>query len=848
MTVLLGCLCLFTGIHGKIQGIVYDKYTEEPIPYVDVILQNTQMGAATDEEGRFFILNIPPGTYTVECSYVGYQTTIIKNVVVMVDQTTRLTVEIVQTMIEMPPVTVTSKMPYVQKDYVGTTYIVRQAELPHLPVDYATNIVAFQAAVVHTDTSLHVRGGRATEVLYMIDNVSVMDPQTGDLAINVSKGIVDEVVFLPGGFDAEYGRAMSGVINMISKSPPDYININTHAKTEEIMPFYYDFGYQNYQSNIQVPFTSTIKGLFAVDVMHTDDWDPKLYILPHKKRDDYSLYGKMIYTPSGKIRLSMSGAKSRSQFDRYHSYWKFYLDHYRSDMRIGDLQVLSFNYLPNTKFLVNVTLSRLMTMRAFGAREKSTSSILHNFQFVDYSALQWPRAGLRNPFGASQAYIICQGDYPEYQEKSSHVIKINLGTNLQLHKFHEIKAGAEYTYQNLENFDYFISDPNNQIVDEYKHFPKEYVAYLQDNIDFKGLYSKIGCRFEYFDWNITGMEPLYYVSPRFGISFMVTEKFLFRTNIGQYVQPPLYDYIYAYYDLLPIPAHIQNIPPIGNPRLTPEKTTAFEIGLQGEVEKNVNLTINSFYKLVTNLIGTRLDSMAGQQYISFFNVEYANVSGIEAIIDFSHPVVDGKVSYTLSWAKGVSSYALEVWERRDIDPEFKPAAREYYLDFDQRKKLFAQGTIKAPMGIKCHVFAYLGDGFPYTPPGPEGKYEERNIMRLPFQRRIDCVLSKSLKIGKFALNVDFEVMNILFERYEISPHYTIIPLDEIKMEYFDHPPPYIDLPNGYYAPPADLNHDGIITPQEEYQSYRDLIEATDDWVNAYTSPRRARLGVTLSYQ
>jgi outer membrane cobalamin receptor len=841
-------LYLIGGMTGKIQGVVYDAYTDEPIPYADVIIANTEMGAATDTEGRFYILNVPPGRYTIEVSYIGYQTKRFTEVVVEIDRTTRLEVDITQTTIEIAPITVTSQMPSVQKDYVATTYIVRKSELPHLPIDYTTRLVAFQAAVAHTDTGLHVRGGRATEVLYMIDNVSILDPQTGDMAINVSKGVIDEIIFLPGGFDTEYGRAMSGVINLISSFPKDNISTRAYGKTETIMPFYQDFGYQNYQASLHLPVSKKFKGLVSFDLMHTDDWDPKLYILPHKTRDDYSVYGKWFFSPSGKFKINVSGATSRTQFDRYETLWKFHLDHYRSDMRTGNLQVVNLTYLPTPKYFFTLTTSRLSTERTFGTRIPDDElGLLEDFQFKQHETLTWPRGGKDNPFGSEYWRIICTGDHPEYQEKSSDVIKTNVGSTMQIHKFHELKAGFEYVYYDLENFTYFISDSANQLIDEYQHYPTEYSLYLQDNVDFEGLYAKIGCRYDYFDYDIPDESPKIVISPRFGFSFMVTEQFLFRANIGRYAQPPLYDYLYSYYSLLPLPSHIDVVPPIGNPSLDPEKTTSLEIGLQGEIAKNLSATVNIFNKDVSDLIGTKYDTTGAQTYISYFNVEYAKIRGLELILEFQYSIIHGKVSYTLSKARGTSSYALEAWERRYYDPELTPAAEEFDLDFDQPHRLFVQGLLSLPFSTNFYIFGYFGNGFPYTPPGPEGKYDDRNIERLPVQKQLDCVISKTFKIGNFAFSADFEVINVLGERYFVNPHFPVVPIESIKKDDFDHGPPFLDIHNPYYAPGADLDHDGMIVPYEEYLGFKGLIESTDDWVNAYTAPRRARLGVQLKF-
>ncbi|MEO0189506.1 MAG: TonB-dependent receptor, partial [candidate division WOR-3 bacterium] len=553
---------LFSGITGKIQGVVKDEDTKEPITLADVIILNTEMGAATNENGNFFILNVPSGRYTIEISCLGYQTKRIENVVVEVDRTTRLNVTLKQTAIEIAPVTVYGETPTIKKDYVATTQIVRKAEIATLPVDYTPAVITFQAAVAKTDTALHVRGGRATEVQYMVDNVSIIDPQTGDLAIEISKGIVEEVIFLPGGFDAEYGRAMSGVVNLISERPYKKLHGNLYAKTEKIMPFYYDFGYENYQSTIHLPATKNLQGLASIDIMQTNDWDPRLYILPHKQRDDYSIYSKWLFTPSGKIKLGVSGAKSRSQFDRYSGpdpFFKFYLDHYRSDMRKGELAALNLNYLPDNKKLFNLTVSRLYTQKTYGVRESGNYGIFDDFKFRDYRTLKWPRGTHRNPFGVTYYKVISEGDYPQYQEKSSEVYNFNFKTNLQLHQYHELKAGAEYIYQNLDNFTYFVcTDTLNPIVDDYNHQPKEYSIYVQDNIDIKGFYAKLGARYDYFAVDIEGAKPQINISPRIGCSFLVTEKFLFRANIGRYVQPPLYDYVYSFYELLPLAPQYYN--------------------------------------------------------------------------------------------------------------------------------------------------------------------------------------------------------------------------------------------------------------------------------------------------
>jgi outer membrane cobalamin receptor len=847
---------LISGMTGKIQGTVKNETTGAPVSYADVIILDSEMGAATDDNGAFFILNIPPGRYAVEISCIGFRTKRVENINVEIDQTYRLAADLTPTAIDLQPVTVTGQTPSVKKDMVGSTYIIRKVDIANQPLDYFTNIIAFQPAVANVDTALHVRGGRATEVQYLIDNVPIIDPQTGDPAIYIAKGVIDEVIFMPGGFDVEYGRAMSGVINVITEYPRDRLSGRVYGKTETIMPYYYDFGYQDYQVSLHLPVNRRFKGLFAGDLMHTDDWDPKLFILPHKQRDDYALYGKWLWAPSGNLRMTASAARSRSQFDRYYSdqkhFYKFYLSHYRSDWRSSDLEAFNLTFLPDSRKFFNLTLSRLYSDRKYGVRQDSAARFFEDFFFRDYHTLTYPRESNRNPFGARMMGVITEGDYPEYQQKESEIQRANVGAVVQVQTHHELKAGAEYVRQIFDNLTYFVSDTIHSLTDQYHHEPLEINAYIQDNIDYRGFFAKLGLRYDYFGSAIDSIVSHGIFSPRLGVSFLVTDKFLFRANVGRYCQPPIYDCMYGYYSLLPFPSYLYKyIPLVGNPRLGPEQTISYEIGLQGEMRQGLNSTFNAFYKDISNLVGTRYIAALPRGYVVYQNVEFGNVKGLESILEFANHVFKGKISYTLSWAKGTSSYASEVYQRYyknldtlSLDTTFVPPAVEYNLDFDQRNRIFVQGTLLLPMEFSITVFGYIGNGFPYTPPGEEGKTEERNTLRMTFRRDLDCVITKAVRIGHTSFSANFEIINLLDTRYQIAQHYPAYDPDAIKPWDFNN---YYSCQDPWYHPAADLNHDGFVTPYEDYTAFRMLNLATDDWVTGNSAPRRARISIAFNF-
>nr|AGO88174.1 hypothetical protein [uncultured bacterium 4130011-I07] len=69
---------LFAG-NGKITGIIVNKETGEPLPGVNVVVEEIALGAATDVNGYYFIINVPPGDYTLQASYIGYATQKVQN-------------------------------------------------------------------------------------------------------------------------------------------------------------------------------------------------------------------------------------------------------------------------------------------------------------------------------------------------------------------------------------------------------------------------------------------------------------------------------------------------------------------------------------------------------------------------------------------------------------------------------------------------------------------------------------------------------------------------------------------------------------------------------------------------
>ena len=201
------------GSTGKITGTVKDKKTGEALIGANIRLEGTNLGCSTDPDGKYFIINVPPNDYTLTATLVGYGTSKTTNVRVMGDLTTSIDIELSETVLLGQEVVVVAERPLVQKDLTATTAIVSGKEISTMPVTEIGAVVKMQAGFV----SGSLRGGRSGEVAYFIDGVPVTDAFDGGQIVEVNKSIVQELQVISGAFNAEYGQAMSGIVNISSK-------------------------------------------------------------------------------------------------------------------------------------------------------------------------------------------------------------------------------------------------------------------------------------------------------------------------------------------------------------------------------------------------------------------------------------------------------------------------------------------------------------------------------------------------------------------------------------------------------------------------------------------------------
>jgi outer membrane receptor protein involved in Fe transport len=204
---------------GKISGRVTDAATGEGIPGANVLIEGTTMGSATNLDGEYFILNIPPGEYSLKASIIGYQSVIQTEVAVSLNHTTIVNFKLSEAVIELSEsVVITADRPLVERDQTSTRHFVNAEEIANRPTTELSNILQTLPGI---DTSpggeLSVRRGSLDQVSFLIDGMRASNPLDYEPYININLSAIQELEIITGGFNAEYGQAQSGVFNIVTK-------------------------------------------------------------------------------------------------------------------------------------------------------------------------------------------------------------------------------------------------------------------------------------------------------------------------------------------------------------------------------------------------------------------------------------------------------------------------------------------------------------------------------------------------------------------------------------------------------------------------------------------------------
>lgn len=205
---------VLAGVTGKIAGSVVDEETNQALPGVNIVIEGTMMGAAAGISGNYVILNVPPGTYTLKATMMGYSAVTVTNVRVYIDQTTTVDFKMKAEVLAGKEVTVVAERPVVEKDVAASKKNISTDQIATLPVTTVNEALGLQAGIT---SGLGIRGSGADQAMFMVDGVVLRDERDNKPVTAVPLSAVQEVSVQTGGFNAEYQNVRSGVVNVVTK-------------------------------------------------------------------------------------------------------------------------------------------------------------------------------------------------------------------------------------------------------------------------------------------------------------------------------------------------------------------------------------------------------------------------------------------------------------------------------------------------------------------------------------------------------------------------------------------------------------------------------------------------------
>jgi hypothetical protein len=787
----------FAGTTGKIAGVIKDKDTGEQLPGVAVTVEGTTMGAAANEKGEYFILNIPPGLYKLKANLIGYTPVEMSNVQVLLDLTTTINFELSAQAVEVKGVTVTAERPVFEPDLTSTAHITTAVDLIHRPVINTDGIIQRAPGVVFdqiagpinqgtqgtvignegdrvTDTAnpgITLRGGRPEEVVYMVDGLSITDPILAGQATNLNQFTISESQLIASGFNAEYGNALSGIVNYVTQEGGNKLTGKYQFSTDQIFGDKYDFGTNEHFLNIAGPVPGTMNKLsyyVAGNLYLTDDWDPRVHKLPHHQQQTYRTQGKLTWKPIPKITLRLGGFLNRRQYQRFNQSWLYNLNGFDCTLEKAKQAYLAMthNLSPKTFYDLKIgyfkndfTIGRLkdksLLERAAAERtqtpEDSIAFIKHyeseiwdgqwwkDYKFAaptpDTSV--WDRYEERQQ---TQAYALAIDnlfwsgyDTRNYQTRGSEVWTGKFDITSQLDFHNQIKSGFEINSYKITRHYNSLPWDAQPFIDIYEYKPMGGAVYVQDKLEFQGLVVNVGGRVDYLTTDAKAwpsdtevpdrpdlepearnkeVDPNIVFSPRLGISHPVSDKMTIFFNYGHFTQQPTFN------DLLnTLNPNLQRAnQQVGNPELKAARNIQYELGMNRAITRDMRFTLTAYYKDVYNMTQFQRIFIIPQPYDILKNLDYSNIKGMEMTLSQrARKYFSFEFSYVLQYAEGTNSDSYDQYEfhSRDATDPVTGLPREFPqsvnpLDFDQRHSLVLQGDWRFPEDFKLVALRSFG--------------------------------------------------------------------------------------------------------------------------------------------
>jgi outer membrane receptor protein involved in Fe transport len=810
------------GTTGKISGVVRDA-KKQPLAGANVIVIGAPLGAATDDQGRFVIVNVPAGRYSVKSSMIGYRATTMTDVLVTADEATRLDIALADEAVELQEVVVSAKRPVVDVNLTSNRATVTKEEIAKLPVQELNDVVNLQAGVVDG----HIRGGRSNEVQWQVDGVSVNNIYDNKSTLRIDRSLIEEVQVVSGTFDAEYGQAMSGVVNAVLKRGTNKFEwageamSGTYVYPSSGRPQEYEFRpaqLQNYQASLSgptgLPLTTFLisgrRGTTETSARATryfttstavDEANQTLANLGDAanlalgSNNEWSGIAKVTHRSPKNQELSYQAIFNDIQERRQDSYYIYDPDG-QSRQHTQSL-VHGFDW---THTLSKSTFYKLSLRQNW-----------YEYHDRAYDDLYDPRYEVgpgREVVPGLLPYAVASTgvSFTRFLTKTNAFIA-NGSLTRQVNHDWLVKVGgdlqwADVTFGNdgylrysqiggKETLVRVVEDTANALFAPATYHPVMGAAYVHNELEWNDMNIRAGLRLDVFDANsfipsdlanpanaIAGAPPSTpqgtrlkaSLAPRIGVSFPISDKAALFFAYAHLYQMPGLDQAFSnanYAALRDLQAASDQYTVMGNPDIKPQKTVTYQFGYKQALTDLLGVDVTTFYKDVRDLLGVEFISTYNDaRYARYTNVDFGDVLGFTVSLD-QRPIgpISATLDYTWQTAVGNSSDPQETATRAEAGEDPRP--RLVPFDWDQRHTLNATITLAQPGAYNVSTIVHVASGQPYTPNSTSnfGTGQDTNSGRKPAGVVVDVRGEKNLFNGRNGLTLFGRMFNVFDVRY-----------------------------------------------------------------------------------
>ena len=873
---------------GRITGKVTDK-SGAPIIQANMIVLGTKQGAATDENGAFVLSGVPVGTVSIQVQALGYD----KQVqVVQVNAGATATVNFVlgdqKSVKTIEEIEVRAVKPIDTKSST-TTQSITAEKLRELPVDNLREAVGVKAGVVTQGGELHFRGGRSGEVKFQFDGVEVTDP-LGGRGPNIANLAVAGTEIFSGGFDAEYGNALSGVVSVSTKEGTDQFRGEVRWDTDRYGDPTKTFNnYDRFTFGVGGPtpiknltYFATYEGSFTDTYLKSSMTKSRHTLLDFlefgfRQNNSINTNLKLSYRANPRHKITFETINNHSIVTPYNHMWSrqgfvkvTYDTAQATPLRItprygawsgtqedstyqpvnmpDHVPTTDNRYQQFTSVWTNqlsdktVWVTRVATQRY---KTLSTVSGKEPWQYEIRSPEYW--TGNTVPGTERNLYFATHGDFPQYLRRRTGTLTVKSDFSTRKYKQHTLKTGVDVKYNRVENLSLILPNSESNGLpgatrSAFLNFNPELAGYVQDRWEFEGLVLNAGVRYDMFTPGDqvptsdlpSGKRYKQQFSPRLGIAYPISDRDVLSFHYGWTYQTPTRNFVFENRGIGSAVA-VQ-----GNPDLEPETNIAYQAGVQHLFSRDLSGQFSVFFKDIYGLITTRQRPNDPDQTRIFVNADYASARGFEAslIKSFSHKF-SAEVNYTYQLATGVASDPNDALQFFNGGRLYLPIS-EQPLDWDQRTTLSVQGHVRDPGRWGIRMLWVYGSGFPFTPGyrndrRPDPKLE--NSRRYPSNSKLDIDGDKYYRVWGQNVQLFVDARNVLDVRNieDLEPDNRFNPYINQTQGTGDYRIYYTETGRAGGAYLLDINGDGI-----------------NDWVpvhdpRVFQEGRNVRMGISITF-